>query len=42
MDNRQKSLSDYRLQESQDSLKVAKHCLKEEIYKDSLNMSSGA
>lgn len=39
MDNRQKSLSDYRLQESRDSLKVAKHCLREEIYKDSINRS---
>lgn len=39
MDERQKSLSSYRLQEAEDSLKVAKHCLAETLYKDSINRS---
>lgn len=39
MDNRQIDLSKYRLQEAKDSLKVAKHCLSEELYKDSINRS---
>lgn len=39
MDNRQMDLSKYRMQESEDSLRVAKHCLCEELYKDSINRS---
>lgn len=39
MDDRQKDLSGYRLKEAQDSLRVAKHCLNEELYKDSINRS---
>ena len=39
MDDRQKDLSRYRLREAQDSLRVAKHCLEEEVYKDSINRS---
>lgn len=30
MDNKRADLSKYRLQEAQDSLRVAEHCLKEE------------
>lgn len=39
MDNRRADLSKYRLQEAQDSLRVAGHCLKEGLYKDSINRS---
>lgn len=39
MDDRQKDLSEYRLKEAQDSLRVAQHCLDEEFYKDSINRS---
>lgn len=39
MDNRRADLSKYRLQEAQDSLRVAEHCLKEGLYKDSINRS---
>lgn len=39
MDNRQKELSNYRLQEAGNSLKVAKNCLKDGFYKDSINRS---
>ena len=39
MDERQIALSNYRIQESEDSLKVAKHCFKEGLYKDSINRS---
>ena len=39
MDNRQEELSRYRIQEAKDSLKVAEHCLKEGLYKDSMNRS---
>ena len=39
MDNRQKDLSNYRIAEADDSLKVAEHCLKEGLYKDSINRS---
>lgn len=39
MDNRQVDLSKYRIQEAEDSLKVAKHCLEEDLYKDSINRS---
>lgn len=39
MDNRQIDLSKYRMREAKDSLKVAKHCLNEELYKDSINRS---
>ena len=34
MDERQKNLSNYRIAEAEDSLKVAAHCLKEGLYKD--------
>ena len=39
MDERQKNLSNYRIAEAEDSLKVAAHCLKEGLYKDSINRS---
>ena len=39
MDERKKDLSNYRLSEADDSLKVAAHCLKEGLYKDSINRS---
>jgi len=39
MDNRRADLSKYRLQEAQDSLRVAEHCLKVGLYKDSINRS---
>lgn len=39
MDERQKDLSMYRIQEAYDSLKVAKHCLNENLYRDSINRS---
>lgn len=39
MDNRQEELSQYRIQEAKESLKVAEHCLREEWYKDSINRS---
>lgn len=39
MDERQVDLSKYRLQEAEDSLRVADHCLKEGLYKDSINRS---
>lgn len=39
MDNRQKELSHYRLQEAGNSLTVAKNCLKDGFYKDSINRS---
>ena len=39
MDERQKNLSIYRIAEAEDSLKVAAHCLKEGLYKDSINRS---
>ncbi|MFR7476687.1 HEPN domain-containing protein [Frisingicoccus sp.] len=39
MDNRQKELSGYRLQEAEDSLKVAQNCLDSGFYKDSINRS---
>ena len=39
MVERQKDLSDYRITEADDSLKVADHCLKEGLYKDSINRS---
>ena len=39
MDDRQKDLSRYRLREAQDSLRVAEHCLREELYKYSINRS---
>lgn len=39
MDERQKNLSNYRIAEAEDSLKVAEHCLKEGLYKDSINRS---
>lgn len=39
MDNRRKELSDYRLRESTDCLKVAKNCLRDGFYKDAINRS---
>ena len=39
MDNRQKELSQYRLQEAGNSLIVAKNCLNDGFYKDSINRS---
>lgn len=39
MNSRQMELSKYRLKESEDSLKVAGHCLKEGLFKDSINRS---
>ena len=39
MDNRQEELSQYRIQEAKESLKVAEHCLREGGYKDSINRS---
>lgn len=36
MDNRRADLSKYRLQEAQDRLRVAEHCLKEGLYKNSI------
>lgn len=39
MDERQGDLSNYRIAEANDSLKVALHCLKEGSYKDSINRS---
>lgn len=39
MDNRQKELSWYRLQEAGNSLIVAKNCLNDGFYKDSINRS---
>lgn len=39
MDNRQHELSGYRLQEAEDSLKVAQNCLSDGFYKDSINRS---
>ena len=39
MDKRQKDLSNYRITEANDSLKVADHCLKEGLYRDSINRS---
>lgn len=39
MDERQKNLSNYRIREAHDSLKVANHCLNESLYRDSINRS---
>ena len=39
MDHRQEELSRYRIREAKNSLKVAEHCLKESLYKDSSNRS---
>ena len=39
MDNWQEELSQYRIQEAKESLKVAEHCLREGWYKDSINRS---
>ena len=39
MDHRQEELSRYRIQEAKNSLKVAEHCLKEDLYKASINRS---
>ena len=42
MDERQKNLSQYRLQEAEDSLKAARYCLQENLYKDCINRSYDA
>ena len=39
MDDRQQELSKYRLQEAKDTLEVAKNCLEDGFYKDSINRS---
>lgn len=39
MDERQRDLSNYRIQEANDSLKVAIHCLNESLYRDAINRS---
>lgn len=39
MDNRQRDLCRYRLQESKDTLQVARNCLQEGFYKDAVNRS---
>lgn len=39
MDERQKNLGQYRLQEAEDSLKAARYCLQENLYKDCINRS---
>lgn len=39
MDDRQIGLSKYRISEAEDSLKVAKRCLEDGFYKDSINRS---
>ncbi len=39
MDNRQRELSKYRLQQSKESLKAAKSCLESGFYRDSINRS---
>ena len=38
MPDRQKELSDYRLQQAEESLTVAKTCMNTEFYKDSINL----
>ncbi len=39
MDDRQKELCEYRLQQAEESLEVAKNCLESGHYKDSVNRS---
>ncbi len=39
MDNRQRELSDYRLNQAEKSLEVAKNCCDKGFYKDSINRS---
>lgn len=39
MDNRQKELSEYRVQEADNSLKASMNCLNSGLYKDSINRS---
>lgn len=39
MDSRQKDLSDYRINEAGDSLKAARNCLDDGLYKDAINRS---
>lgn len=39
MDNRQIDLNKYHLKESEDSLRVAEHCLNEGLFKDSIKRS---
>lgn len=39
MDDRQKELCEYRLQQAEESLEVAKNCLESGHYKDSINRS---
>ena len=39
MDNRQKELSEYRVQEADNSLKASMNCLNSGLYKDAINRS---
>ena len=39
MDNRQRELSDYRLNQAEESLEVAKNCCDKKFYKNSINRS---
>lgn len=39
MPNRQKELSDYRIQQAEESLTVAKNCFDSQFYKDCINRS---
>ena len=39
MDNRQTELSNYRLHQAEESLKVSRYCFDNEFYKDSINRS---
>lgn len=39
MDNRQKDLANYRIQEAQNTLQVATNCLNDGFYKDAINRS---
>lgn len=39
MDNRQIDLANYRIQESKNTLQVAKNCLNDGFYKDAINRS---
>ena len=39
MDSRKRDLSNYRLGQSEDTLRAARKCLEEELYKDALNRS---
>lgn len=39
MDNRQKDLANYRIQEARNTLQVATNCLNDGFYKDAINRS---